>query len=188
MKSRALDVEDTRRRILDAVVEASARELVSEIRLEDVADQAGVSVRTVLRHFGTRADLLSAASEHGAAVVGAERRGPVGDVAGGVRLLLDHYEKRGDATILLLAQENSEPTVAEVVQRGRQVHRDWVRETFAPQLEEWTGSERELRLDLLVVATDVYTWKILSRDQGLSRPKVSARIRALVESILSRSN
>jgi hypothetical protein len=38
----------------------------------------------------------------------------------------------------------------------------------------------------LVVATDVYTWKLLRRDQGLSRRKTAAAIRRIIEGILER--
>ena len=38
----------------------------------------------------------------------------------------------------------------------------------------------------LIVATDVYTWKLLRRDQGLSRERTAAAIRHMVQAILDR--
>ncbi len=38
----------------------------------------------------------------------------------------------------------------------------------------------------LIVATDVYTWKLLRRDQGLSREQTAAAIRHMVQAILDR--
>ena len=38
----------------------------------------------------------------------------------------------------------------------------------------------------LVVATDVYTWKLLRRDQGLSRDETVASILKIVEALLER--
>jgi hypothetical protein len=38
----------------------------------------------------------------------------------------------------------------------------------------------------LVVATDVYTWKLLRRDQGLSRDETVASILEIVEALLER--
>jgi hypothetical protein len=35
-----------------------------------------------------------------------------------------------------------------------------------------------------VIATDVYTWKILRRDRGLSRKVVERRMQRLVETVL----
>jgi hypothetical protein len=38
----------------------------------------------------------------------------------------------------------------------------------------------------LVVATDVYTWKRLRRDQGLSRAQTTAAMLRIVEALLER--
>jgi hypothetical protein len=60
------------------------------------------------------------------------------------------------------------------------MHRDWTGRVFAPQLEGLSRPDRELRLAQLVAICDVYTWKLLRRDQGLSRAKTE---RALIEMI-----
>ena len=39
-------------------------------------------------------------------------------------------------------------------------------------------------IDMLVIATDAYTWKILRRDRGLSRKVVERRMLRLVDSVL----
>jgi len=44
---------------------------------------------------------------------------------------------------------------------------------------------REELTDLLVVATDVYTWKLLRRDRGLDRPTAEARVRHLIVAVLA---
>ncbi len=106
MTARAEAAERTRLRILDAMVDLAAQHLLAEITLDDVADAAGVSVQTVLRRFGSRAGLVEAAFVHATADVAAERVAPVGDVAACVRVIVDHYEQRGDGVVLLLAQEH----------------------------------------------------------------------------------
>ena len=64
------------------------------------------------------------------------------------------------------AGELGEAFAARVTDHGRQVHRRWVTETFGPA----SADRRALRdggcVDLLVVATDVYTWKLLRRDRA----------------------
>jgi hypothetical protein len=40
-------------------------------------------------------------------------------------------------------------------------------------------------VDLLVVATDVYAWKLLRRDAGHSRDKTEHSMRHLVDAILA---
>ena len=183
MTARARSVEETRHRILDATVALHSERLAADIALDDVAGRAGVSVQTVLRHFGSRAGLVDAAFEHGSRQVQEERRVPVGDVGAAVRVLVDHYEARGDGVLVLLGQEQHEEQVRRITDHGRQAHRAWVEEAFAPYLAERADSD-ELT-DLLVVATDVYTWKLLRRDRGLSRDHTESRMRRLVGVLLS---
>jgi AcrR family transcriptional regulator len=154
----------TRQRILGATFELSDRRKISAISLEDVAQRAGVGVQTVLRQFGSRAGLLEATTEHAVSTVTEERATPVGDVGSAVRVIVEHYELRGDAVLLRLAQESEDKQVGVVTERGRRLHRRWVEEVFSP----YAGPDDPVT-DLLVVATDVYTWKLLRRDRGLSR-------------------
>lgn len=60
---RAEQAEDTRVRILDATVRVVARGEAT-LSIPAVAREAGVSVPTVYRHFGTKADLLAAVYPH----------------------------------------------------------------------------------------------------------------------------
>lgn len=184
MGARARGVEETRTRVLDATVELHSERLAADISLGDVAARAGVSVQTVLRHFGSREGLLEAAVAHASAEVEDERRVAPGDVTGAVRAVVDHYELRGDGVLLLLAQEHSEPLARFVTDSGRGVHRRWVEESFAPLLPRARAARTEA-VDLLVVATDVYTWKLLRRDGGLTVGRTRARMEALVRAVLS---
>lgn len=59
---RALLAEQTRQRVLDAVVETLAKG-VTELSIPAVARAAGVSVPTVTRHFKTKRGLIQAAAE-----------------------------------------------------------------------------------------------------------------------------
>ncbi len=185
MGARAAAVEQTRRRILDTTFALSADRFISEITLDAVSQGAGVSVQTVLRQFGSRTRLLEAAAEHGSRLVVAERAVPSGDVPTALRVLLDHYELRGDAVVMMLAQESADAVVARVVEKGRALHRDWVHDVFDPLLTSVEPTAREEATDLLVVATDVYTWKLLRRDRRLSREAVEVRINQLVEAVLA---
>lgn len=179
MGARAAAVAQTRRRILDAALALSTTRRIAAIPLEDIASQAGVSVQTVLRQFGNRAGVLEAAADHARATVRDERRTPVGDVEGAVRVLVEHYERRGRATLLLLAQEEEDPMVAAITRDGKRLHRDWVGEVFA------TYTADDPVIDLLVVATDVYAWKLLRLDRGLSRAVTEQRMKDLVAAILA---
>jgi AcrR family transcriptional regulator len=184
MGARADAVRATRRRILEACMELSEERLISDISLDAVASAAEVSVQTVLRQFGSRADLFEEAVTYANSVIAAERQVPeVGDVGAAVRNVVEHYEQRGHTALMMLAQESSDPTVADWTARGKKVHREWVQDAFAPQLA--TAGDPEQVTNLLVVATDVYTWKLLRRDRGLSRARTEQQMTTLVAAVLA---
>jgi AcrR family transcriptional regulator len=185
MTTRAKAAEETRRRILQAAFELQAQRLTSEISLEAIAELAEVSVQTVLRHFGSRAGLFDATVVFANEQVSEERRTPVGDVPAAVRVLVEHYEQRGDMALIMLAQENTHAHLRRMSESGKAMHRTWVEEVFSPQLAGLPTATREERVDLLVVATDVYTWKLLRRDRGHSRTQTEHRINTLVAAVLS---
>ena len=183
MDSRARAVEETRTRIADAMFDLVSTRRLADISLDDVAARAGVSVQTVLRHYGSRSGLIEGAREYATARVDRERSAPVGDVDRALRVLLDHYELRGRMALLLLAQEDDDPLIADITANGRAMHRSWVATVFAPHLNDGGRGEDAL-LDLLVVATDVYTWKLLRLDRRLSRSRTQTRMATLVRAVL----
>jgi AcrR family transcriptional regulator len=60
---RARQAKETRDRILDAAIRVMARGIAT-LSIPDVAREAGVSVPTVYRHFGTKQELLDAIYPH----------------------------------------------------------------------------------------------------------------------------
>ncbi len=179
MGARAEAVAETRRRIIDALFDLGRERMFPDISLDDVAAEAGVSVQTILRHFQSRAGLTQATMDHAIARVNEERTAPVGDVDTAVAVIVGHYEDRGRTALLMLAQESSDRQVAELTRRGRAMHRTWVTDVFAP----FAGPADPL-IDLLVVATDVYTWKLLRIDRRYSRARTQDLIHRMVTSLL----
>jgi AcrR family transcriptional regulator len=182
MRSRQEAVERTRIAILDATVALHFEVLAHTISLDLVAARAGTTVQTVLRHFGSREGLLEAASERGRRLLSEERAAPAGEPAEAVRVIVAHYERRGDGVMMLLAGESSSELVGRLTSIGRRAHRAWVEGVFGCLLSE---ARREESIDLLVVATDVFTWKLLRRDRKLSRALTERRMLALVCAVLN---
>jgi AcrR family transcriptional regulator len=182
MAARAESTIETRERILDAVISLSEEKLSLEIVLADVAERSGVSVQTVLRHFGDRRGLFEEARARQVKRVRTERAAPVGDASAAVRTIVAFYERMGEWSLMLQAQEHSDELSRQTVEVARRVHREWVQEIFAPQLAG--RRDREELVDLLVVATDVLTWKILRRDGGMSRSITCDRMLRLVQAVL----
>ncbi len=179
MGARAEAVAETRRRIIDAHFDLGRERMIPDISLDDVAAAAGVSVQTILRHFTSRAGLIEATMDHAIATVTQERQAPVGDVDAAVAVIVGHYEDRGQTALMMLAQESSDPHVAELTRRGRAMHRTWVMDVFGP-----FAGRRDPLIDLLVVATDVYTWKLLRIDRRYSRARTEQLIHRMATSLI----
>src|SRR5262249_21339490 len=138
--------------------------------------------------FGGRDGVVAAAAEREASRVRRARdEAPVGDVAGAVRVLVGHYETMGDRVLRMLAEEARTPELREIVDRGRILHREWCARVFPTALAVRTGAERQRRLAQLMAVCDVYTWKLLRRDAGLSRRQTELALIELLEPMLEAS-
>ncbi|HKS63678.1 MAG TPA: TetR/AcrR family transcriptional regulator [Xanthobacteraceae bacterium] len=180
MRARAAATEATRRRILETVVALLKSRFRSEIRLEDIAEGAHVTVQTIINVFGSRSQLLDMAFVTLLQRIREQRfRAEPGDLNAAVRALLDHYEQFGDLVVRNLA-ERADP---ELIATGRTGHRQWVQRQFAAQIERVDPARRRSLTDELVCACDVYTWKLLRRDIGRSRPETEKTILSLVNAI-----
>jgi AcrR family transcriptional regulator len=189
MQARAEATAATKQRVLDAA-EAAFDELpVNEITLAAIAKRAGVSVQTVLRHFGSRDGLFMAALVNSTTKMGGDRDVKSnGDVEEIVEVLADHYEEYGDRILRWLGQEDREPTLRLLSEVGRAFHLEWCKEAFAPVLKGMRGERRERRAFQLAALTDIYVWKILRRDRGLSPAQTKLAMREMIEPLTERSS
>jgi AcrR family transcriptional regulator len=184
MQARAELAEQTRQDILDSLIQLFAERWLGQITLADVAGRAGVTVQTVLRYFGSKDGLIAAAGDSIRTQVEAQRRtAPVGDVAGAIANLFDHYEAEGDSVLRALAQEGMYASIRDVIDRGRLLHYEWVERTFAPVLESVSGADRERLRAQLIAMTDVYVWKLLRRDLGLERQEAELALREMIDGV-----
>ena len=191
MGARAEAAAETGRRILRATMELYTERFYDQVSLEDVAERAGVTVQTVLRRFGSKEELISAAAKGERGRVRSQRdRAPVGDVAGAVKVLVGAYEEHGDRYLRLLAQEERVPAFRSITDTGRAYHHEWVERVFVPLLAQRTGSKRERLLAQLIAICDLYFWKLLRRDMGLSREQreltITEAITALEATVLNK--
>lgn len=181
MGERAAATAATRRAILDAAVEIAD----PRVPLAVIAERAGVSERTVLRHFGDRGGLFAAATEEATRRIEEERFVvPPGDLEGAVANLVAHYEASGDAVIARLAEEGNDERIDAILDRGRAMHRRWVSEKLGPLLAGGLDrATRRRRLAQLVAVCDVYTWKLLRRDSGLGPEQTKTAIAEMIRGV-----
>lgn len=186
MRARADAASATADRILAAAEARFLTRPFAEVTLAEVADDAGVTVQTVMRRYGSKEELAEAASRAAVERVRRERmEAPVGDVAGAVRNLCDHYEAWGDAVLRLVEQAREVPAWRRVTEQGRQLHVEWVGATFAPFIARIAEEHRSRRSAMLVAVTDAQMWHMLRRTAGLPRDQVEQSLRELIDAVLS---
>jgi AcrR family transcriptional regulator len=186
MGARAEAAAATRARILETAILQFSDRSYEDVSLADVAREAGVTVQTVLRHFGSKEGLAGAATALGIERVRAERFGTApGDLPGTVRGLVAHYEAWGERSLRFLAQEDRVAAMRRVADAGRALHHEWVDHAFAPWLARRRGPARARLRARLVAVTDVYVWKIVRRDLGLDPGAAEATLLELVAAVVA---
>jgi AcrR family transcriptional regulator len=179
----------TRQRIIEATLALFAGHWIEEVTLEQVATQAGVTVQTVLRHFGSKEGLGAAAGRaaNDAALV-QRNEVVIGDFQSITQNLVEHYEQLGDRVIRLLAQEDRYTPLKELLQEGRMEYQRWVRRAFAPYLDRYQTDQQESLIAQLVVICDVYVWKLLRRDMGFSVEQYRATLLEMITALVGHSD
>jgi len=178
MKARAESAAATKQRILECARELFITRLFEDVTVDEIAANADTTTRTVLRIFESKdelfAQVLNALGQFGMAPI------TPGDLDTLVSGTYDFYDRVGDTVIRWLADEPRHAAMRNHLKIGRQHLRAWVAEAFAPTLSQVQGSERKELFDALIVAFDVYTWKLLRRDFGLSSRAAQKTMRRIV--------
>ncbi|MCB0862897.1 MAG: TetR/AcrR family transcriptional regulator [Solirubrobacterales bacterium] len=178
---RAVTRDQTRQRIIDAAERLFTGHWYDEVSLKSVADEAGVALQTVVNHFGTKGALLAAAAAEMSSGVNRKRDEVMaGDPEGAVRMIVDEYEELGDVICRFIALEGKVEELGPLLEGGREVHRAWVERVFASCLPASHGPVRRRSTAMLIAATDVLTWKVLRREQRLSRRDTELAMRTTV--------
>lgn len=183
MSARAEAVEQTRRAVMQATIARYLQAGMDGLTLDQVAQQAGVTVQTILRHFGSKEGLVSSTVDFARAdILRARRVEPSDDVHTAVEKLLAAYEAFGELNWQLLRDETRDPTIHGLLEEARATHRDWLEKVFSAHLPR-RGSLYQQRLALLIAATDYYLWKLYRRDLGYSAARTRQLLHAGIEAL-----
>src|SRR5690348_4813494 len=94
LRARAESAAATAQRILDAAIARFATEPYEDVSLDAIAADAGVSVRTVIRRYGSKDELFVAADRLALQRMGEQRdRVAPGNARAAVRTVVEHYEE-----------------------------------------------------------------------------------------------
>ncbi len=165
--------------VLDALIEM-ASEGRAEPPIEDIAERAGVSYRSVYRYFDDRTDLMLSAI---ARVMG--DMWPIFDIEqigeGSLDERIDRlisvrltaYRQLAPLTRAAVHLRANEPAVAEGYDRVRDYLRDQLAQQLAPELSVMVDSERELVLASLDVMFQFEALDYLAKHDGMDDAAVS---------------
>src|SRR5690349_975636 len=179
MPPRAESAERTREAVLQAAYDLWLAEEYDAVSLERVAERAGVTKQTVIRLFGSTDQLAYATVDWQRPREESAREVEPGDVEAAVDVLVDRYERMGDANVRVLALEQRVPAIKYLLEQGRESHRQWIERVFGPFLPA-SGVARRRRVMAFYAATEVMLWKLVRRDFQQSRADVRAVLLALV--------
>jgi len=168
MVRRLQQSEATAERLLDAAWRRFATLPYESVRLSDIAADADVSVQTLHTRFGTKEDLFTTAFRKWMVEQGRSRQtARVGDLEDVIRVLYDNYDDQGEIGLRMIAQEDRIAAIRQDTDAGRRWQRRWVAETFEPFLANSAGPKARADLhDALIVACDIYTWRLLRLEMG----------------------
>lgn len=182
---RAEQARATRERILDATLRVMARGLAT-LSIPEVAREAGVSVPTVYRHFGSKDDLLAAVYPHVARRVGLDTvPDPVtlDDLRDGVRA---YFERLANYSALDLAAVAS--PVGDEVRHATMTHRlkrlSRLADSIEPPLPK---ADRDRITRLLAVLTASASLRMWRDHLGVSVEQAADDIVWLVEASIAAS-
>ncbi len=163
---RAQQAEETRGRILDAAVRVMARGIAS-LSVPAVAREAGVSVPTVYRHFGTKNDLIVAVYPHLVSRAGLNKLAPprsMDELRAGLRALFSQVESFDDLARAVMASP-----AADEARRLTMPDRIAMFHAFADSIEPKLSSvDRDRIARLVLVMTSSASMRMWRDHLGLS--------------------
>jgi AcrR family transcriptional regulator len=178
----------------DAVVDAILdllMEGVTEPTAEAIAARSGVSVRSVFRHFDDLESLYETAVEHHSErVVDLFDPPPSGGPL--AARIAELATRRGrlfeEMTPVRRAAERlrgRSPVLEERLRFARGVLRAQLEELFAPELAQYSGSERRDVLDAVELATSWRAWDLLRTEQKCSVARARAVMMRTLTALLA---
>ena len=180
---RAQQAEETRARIIDAAIRVMAGGIAT-LSIPDVAREAGVSVPTIYRHFGTKRDLVDAIYPHLASRAGI---GPI-DVPKSVeefremvRNVFGRLESLGEVARAAM----SSPASDEARRMQMPARQSMSRQFVATVMPHGSATDRERLSRVLVVLTSSSGMRMWRDQQGVSVDTAADDIHWLIRAVLS---
>ncbi len=156
----------------------------------EVAARAGVSERTVFRHFADLDTLFLAAAQHQRPIVTAyltprpDQKELDKRIAAMVRLRSRMYEDIGPVRRVALRLVAAHPSLAGVIQESTRFERQQVVDVFEREVAK-SGKQRQNVTDQLDLITGWSSWEHLRNQQGYSVERSRRIVGELIGAVLS---
>jgi TetR/AcrR family transcriptional regulator, regulator of autoinduction and epiphytic fitness len=160
----------TRARLMQAMI-GLIEVQVSDPTARQVAQHAGVAVRTIYHLFDDVDDLFCQATalqahRHRASVALIPPSGPVGPrIRATARQRRQHFEEVGPVLRVAYARTRSSPGLHSVLAEHRRILREQLTVTFGPEIAA-RGREAQVVLEVVDLATGWQNWNALRFDLG----------------------
>ncbi|MEM9749281.1 MAG: TetR/AcrR family transcriptional regulator [Actinomycetota bacterium] len=191
---RSLRRQRNREAVIDAFIELTmAGE--QQPSVDDIAEKAGVSYRSVYRYFEDRSDMQAAAADRAMDWIRpllAKASGPYN-----IEDPLDHridsivdaraevYAQIADVIRSALLRSSSEPAIGSQFDEARRILRDQINARFHPELDMFTQRERELRLTSMDIALSFSSLDYIITERKHTREEMERLLRAQIRSAVS---
>jgi AcrR family transcriptional regulator len=185
MGVRAKAAEMTSEAIIRVVGELWIKYSIHKITLEMIAQKSGVTVKTILRKYGSKEGLFEAAIRNDTAgIQDVREEAQAGNIVQVISTLMKEYEYAGLAVIRTLAIENDLPVAVKILRKGRALHKEWCERIFARYLPASNDKEYQIMVGAFYAATDVYKWKLLRKDLGYSKEETETIFLKTIQGII----
>lgn len=182
--------ERNRAAVVDAILEL-LREGELRPGAQAIAERAGISPRSVFRHFEDLDSLLAIAVERQIEAVASLYGPPAPGGSSSARITrLVHRRRRLYEEISPVRRAATRlapfhPVLRARLEESNRLLRGQVAQLFAPELEALTRRRREMLLDGLDSATSWSTWEGLRNDLGLTPARAASVTRTTVAALLA---
>jgi TetR/AcrR family transcriptional regulator, regulator of autoinduction and epiphytic fitness len=179
----------TRRAVVDALLALNEKGNLRPTARE-IADEAGVSLRSIYVHFDDVESLLVAAAiRHGEHLQSLAM--PLlteGPLLGRIDRLLAHrrgiYEAGAGVRRAAVLQESVSPALQRALEAHRAAGRAEIDRVFAPEIDALETDDANRLRQALTLLTGSTAWDVMRRNQGMSPDEAEAQVRRLLLAVL----
>lgn len=186
--------ERNRNAVLDALVEMTT-EGARDPSIDDIADRAGVSYRSVYRYFKDRNEMMDAATDRAIAWIhplmlnAAASTSPEDPLDHRIDSLVDArtevYNQVAELVRNAMVQSFSNRRISEAFTESRRLSREQIRERYAPELAQFDEAERELRVTAIDQVLSFHAMDYMLHERGHTREDCERYMRSGIRAALT---